>query len=104
MKMLRMILIFTILLFHLLLFLLIILFLFFILHVVVNFMMLVYLSRHQLPLNLIILVIHVHWLNNLHLLLLHLEEGVLVLELFEPLFGLLLDLVLDTVNVEFLLM
>ena len=31
------------------------------------------------------------------------EEGVLELELFEPLFGLLLDLVLDTVDVKFLL-
>ena len=104
MKMLRMIVIFTILLFHLLLFLLIFLFLFFILHVVVNFMMLVDLGRHQLLLNLIILVIHVQRLNNLHLLLFHLEKGMLELELFEPLFGLLLDLVLDTVDVEFLLM
>lgn len=31
------------------------------------------------------------------------EEGVLELELLEPLFGLLLDLVLDTVDVKFLL-
>ena len=66
-------------------------------------MMLVDLGLHQLLLNLIFLIFHVQRLNNLHLLLLLMEEGVLELELFEPLFGLLLDLVLDTVDIKFLL-
>ncbi len=88
---------------HLFLILLIIFLLLFILHVFLDLMLLVDLGLHQLLLNLIFLIFHAQRLNNLHLLLLLMEEGVLELELFEPLFGLLLDLVLDTVDVKFLL-
>jgi hypothetical protein len=85
------------------LFLILFIFLLFILHVFIALMLLVDLGLYQLPLNLIFLIFHAQRLNNLHLLLLLMEEGVLELELFEPLFGLLLDLVLDTVDVKFLL-
>jgi hypothetical protein len=91
------------LLFHLLLLLIPIFLLFFIFYLIVDFMMLIDLGIHQLLLNLFVLI-HVNTLYNLQLLLLSLMKGMLELELFKSLFGLLLDLVLDTVDVELLLM
>ena len=102
MHMLRIIVIIA-LLFHLLLLLIPIFLLVFILYLIVDFMMLIDLGIHQLLLNIFVLI-HVNRLYNLQLLLLSLMKGMLELELFEPLFGLLLDLVLDTVDVELLLM
>jgi hypothetical protein len=91
------------LLFHLLLLLIPIFLLVFILYLIVDFMMLIDLGIHQLLLNIFVLI-HVNRLYNLQLLLLSLMKGMIELEFFEPLFGLLLDLVLDTVDVELLLM
>jgi hypothetical protein len=102
MHMLRIIVIIA-LLFHLLLLLIPIFLLVFILYLIVDFMMLIDLGIHQLLL-IIFVLINVNTLYNLQLLLLSLMKGVLELELFKSLFGLLLDLVLDTVDVELLLM
>jgi hypothetical protein len=100
MHMLRIIVIIA-LLFHLLLLLIPIILLIFILYLIVEFMMLIDLGIHQLLLNIFVLI-HVNTLYNLQLL--SLMKGMLELEFFKSLFGLLLDLVLDTVDVELLLM